>query len=262
MKKLLILIRLSLIDAFEYRGDILIFTFSYCAQPVVYLLVWLAVASSSSTLSMSGGELSQYYIWLIIVQLWVSAWASPIIASAIRLGKLSPFLLKPTSYFNFQIGNNIGEKILKSVLILPIVLILSATLHPLWPNLSYVGWLLFVVSWVLAAIIYFLMDLSVGLVAFWLEESSAVDDVYNVLHSIFSGILIPLTLMPLWIRSLAVVLPFRYEVSLPLEILLHKLSFQEQSYALVVQIFWVAAMYGLVRLLWSKGIVKYSAVGA
>lgn len=262
MKKLLALIRMSLIDAFEYRGDILIFTFSYCAQPVVYLSVWLAVASSSSTLSMSSSELSQYYIWLIVVQIWVSAWASPFIASAIRLGKLSPFLLKPTSYFHFQIGNNIGEKILKTAMILPIVFILAATLHPLWPNLSFAGWIIFTLSWILAAIIYFEVDMCVGLIAFWFEESSAIDDVYNVFHSIFSGILIPLILMPTWVRSLAIVLPFRYEVSLPLEILLRKLTFWEQNTALLIQVVWAVALYGLARALWVKGIVRYSAAGA
>jgi len=262
MKKLLILIRISLIDSFEYRGDMLIHSLSWSAQPIVYLLIWLAVASSSRSISMSPGDFIKYYLWLMLIQIWVSAWGCSFIASAIRFGRLSPYLVKPISYYNFQIANNLGEKVLKTIFILPVLSTLVILLKPAWPGLTVLGWVFFMWSWLQAAMVYFLVDYIVGLTAFWIEENSAIDSLYNIVHVVFSGILIPLALMPDWIRSLSVYLPFRYEISFPLEILLQKLSSEELAKGFAIQTLWVMVLYFLCRFLWKRGLVRYSAAGA
>ena len=261
MKKIWALIKMNLIEAFEYRGDLLLYSLSYAAQPVVYLLVWLAVSASSISLTMTVGEFAQYYIWLLIVQLWVSAWASPIIASDIRHGRMSPYLLKPIAYANFHLGGNLGAKLIMTVTTVPLVIILAIVFKPTWPELSSFNWIIFGWTWALAGVIYFLTDLCVGCLAFWIEETSAVDSIYNVIHSIFSGILIPLVLMPPLVRALATFLPFRYSLSFPMEILLGKLTGAEQMLGLFLQAVFVVLLYLSYRQIWTWGVKRYSAFG-
>ena len=261
MKKLIALIKMNFIQCFEYRGDLLIYSLSYAAQPVIYLLVWLAVSASSQSLPMTAQEFAQYYIWLLIVQLWVSAWSSPFIAGDIRHGKLSPYLLKPFAYINFHISENLGEKGLKTLLTVPLVVVLILILKPSWTDLSVFGWVIFFWTWGLAGAIYFLIDMCVGCLAFWFDDISAIDDLYNVLHIIFSGILIPMILMPDFVRNLATFMPFRYSLSFPMEILLGKLSLSEQSLGLFLQIIFVVLIYFIYHKLWVIGVKRYSAFG-
>ena len=259
--KILSIIKLSFIQDLEYRGDMLLYSLSYAAQPVVYLFVWLAITGSSKSVAMTAGEFAQYYIWLLVVQLWVSAWASQEIAYAIRHGRISPHLLRPIPYLYVHLGANLGSKVLKTLMTLPVVLILTMVLRPLWPQLSGFSWMIFAYTWLLAGVIYFLIDMCVGCLAFWIEETSAIDDLYNIIHSIFSGILIPLALMPPFVRNLATFLPFRYSLSFPMEILLGKLNGSEQLLGIFLQMAFAVVLYLTYNQLWKYGVKRYSAVG-
>jgi ABC-2 type transport system permease protein len=261
MRKILALIKTNFADWFEYRGNLLIYSLSYAAQPVVYLLVWLAVSASSPTLPLKAGEFTQYYLWLLVVQLWVSAWASQIIAHDVRYGRLSRYLVMPLPYGAIHLSTNMSEKLLKTLLTMPLIAVLAVIFRPPWPVLSGWHWLLFLWTWFLAGAIYFLIDLCVGCLAFWFEETSAIDDLYNVLHSLFSGVLIPLFLMPPAIQALATFMPFRYSLSFPMEILLGRLSPRELSLGFILQLAFAVILYLAYRKLWQRGIKRYSAVG-
>lgn len=261
MRKIFALIKTNFADWFEYRGNLLIYSLSYAAQPVVYLLVWLAVSASSTTLPLTAGEFTQYYLWLLVVQLWVSAWASQIIAFDVRHGRLSRYLVIPLPYFAIHLSTNMSEKLLKTLLTLPLIAVLVIIFRPTWPELSFFSWAIFLWTWFLAGVIYFLIDLCVGCLAFWFEETSAIDDLYNVLHSLFSGILIPLFLMPPVIQNLATYMPFRYSLSFPMEVLLGKLSPEHLTLGLFLQLAFVVILFLTYRQLWQHGVKRYSAVG-
>ena len=55
-------------------------------------------------------EFIQYFILVILIGTWTSAWAGQFISADIRLGKISPYLLKPVPFIFHQVANNIGEK--------------------------------------------------------------------------------------------------------------------------------------------------------
>lgn len=263
VKKLLAIVRTSIIDTLAYRGDILLFTLSSAVQSVVVLAVWLAVISSGGDAPLSRDEFIRYFLSLMLVGLWTSSWAGQFISNDIRLGKLSPFLLKPAPYFFiFHVGNNLGEKFLKSLYLLPILTILGLLLRISLPVLPIYNWILFIISWLLAAALTFLIDMSIGLTAFWLEESHGVGETYSFLYYFLSGRLIPLFVLPGWIQAPALLLPFRYQLSFPLEISLNKLSTGEIVNGLTLQIIYVAAAIIFLGFLWKRGLRKYSAVGA
>jgi ABC-2 type transport system permease protein len=120
----------------------------------------------------------------------------------------------------------------------------------------------FMLALVGAWLLSFLIQYINGLLAFWITQAVAVFDLWFGLWTIFSGYLIPLELLPSGVRQAAYWLPFRYQLAVPLEIITGRLRGAELWSSFGLQVFWIVAMYGLYRVLWRRGIKKYSAVGA
>lgn len=262
MKKLLSILKLQIIDSFTYRGDIFLYSLSGVAHPLIMLAIWLTILTSGGNTPLERDEFIQYYLFLLIIKIWTGAWAAPFIARDIRLGQLSPFLTRPVPYYFFQLGGNIGEKFIKTLFVGPLVVALMTFFRQQLPTLTLFEWSMVWLTWVGAAILTFVVDLCVGFAAFWLEDSEAVEDGYDLLMHIFSGQLIPIFALPLVFQRLSALLPFRYALSLPLEILLGRLGLRDLMSAILMQAFWVIAGLWLVQILWRRGLRRYSAVGA
>ena len=58
------------------------------------------------------------------------------------------------------------------------------------------------------------------------------------------------------------VLPFRYMLSFPIEILMGRLSLGEIGRGLAIQMAWAGVFWLGYRLLWQRGLRRYGAVGA
>jgi ABC-2 type transport system permease protein len=79
---------------------------------------------------------------------------------------------------------------------------------------------------------------------------------------LFSGRLVPLSLMPAWAQQVAAYLPFQWAFGFPIELLLGKLNPSQALYGLGMQIFWTLLGLLCVSLLWRAALRRYSAVGA
>jgi len=261
MRAFLAYFKVSITDALEYRGDILLYALSNVMLPVTSLLLWFAVTDSSSLSPLSRSEFVRYYLFLSVVGVWVSNWAAYFISRDIRLGKMSAWIIKPASFILYQAGNNISEKILKTIYLIPIIITFGLIFQFSWPSLTLLKWIMFFVSVALAGILAFLIDVSTGLLAFWLDDSNAVREGYSILHLVFSGRIVPLFTLPIVLQQISTYLPFRYTLSLPLEIILDKLSSLQLFQGLLIQAFLVLAAFYLYKKLWRTGIKKYSASG-
>ena len=71
----------------------------------------------------------------------------------------------------------------------------------------------------------------------------------------------PLDLLPAPLLKALYCTPFPYQLFFPVNIYLGRTTGVALYQGLVVQAAWVVAMYFFARLVWSRGIRKYSAVG-
>jgi ABC-2 type transport system permease protein len=121
---------------------------------------------------------------------------------------------------------------------------------------------LFTVSLVGAWSILFLMQYTVGLTGFWITRSLSINDAWFFTYSLASGYLVPLDLFPNSVRDVLAVLPFRYTMSFPVEVLMGRLATPVILRDIAVQWLWAIALYALCRWVWRRGLRQYSAVGA
>ncbi len=255
MNKFITYVTVSLKDTLVYRGDVALYTGSGVVFTLITLILWLNTNTGSPQFYI------QYYFFLLLVGLICSSWNSIFISRDIRFGRISPFLVKPIPYIIHQAGNNIGEKLVKLVFLIPILLALGLFFRFTFPVVAPVVWLAFVISVLFAAVINFILEFIVGITAFWLDDSEALREIYGVTSLAFSGRFVPLVVLPLFFRKLAAFLPFRYSLSLPLEIITKELPVDQLFPLLVIQFGVLLAVIFLCRLLWQWGLVRYTASG-
>ncbi|HLZ09047.1 MAG TPA: ABC-2 family transporter protein [Chloroflexota bacterium] len=257
------LVTINLNETLQYRGSFVIYMFSIVAGSIISLLVWLAVLDQGVRLPMDRQSLVTYYVLLGIVTMLTSSWICEFLAEKIRLGLLSPILLRPAPEISNAIGNNLGEKIVKLVFLLPMVGLTALIFRDdlLLPT-DPIAWALFAVALPLAAATAFLIDYLIGSLAFWVEDVRGLSRVRTLVGAFLSGQIVPLALFPEWLVPYLRVQPFRYTLSFPLEVLTGRLTAGEITLGFALQIGYCLVLWGAYRLAWHYGLRSYSASGA
>jgi ABC-2 type transport system permease protein len=118
-----------------------------------------------------------------------------------------------------------------------------------------------VASLIMAFFLGFFFEACVGLVAFWFLEISSLLFIVMSLNYFLSGHMVPLVLLSPWIRAILELLPFQYLAYFPSMVLLGKVAPAELAHGLVLQFAWLVGFVILSRLLYRRGLRRYSAFG-
>ncbi len=247
----------------QYRASLLIWTISAVLEPLVYLIVWSTVSNSSggSVGAYTARGFAAYYIALMLVNQITYTWIMYEYEYRVRQGSLSFALLKPVHPIHSDISDNLSSKLVTLPVLLAIAVVLALIFHP---TASFSPWAVaaFIPALVLAFLVRFLLEWTLALAAFWTTRVSAINQVYFVLMLFLSGQIAPLTLFPSWLQIIAEILPFRWMLGFPVELVLGRLTKVQALEGLAIQGVWVVLCLLLVRVMWRLGVRVYSAVGA
>jgi ABC-2 type transport system permease protein len=83
----------------------------------------------------------------------------------------------------------------------------------------------------------------------------------DALIFLLAGQVAPVALLPGALQSAAKILPFRYMVAFPVEVLTGQVETSQLAAGFALQIVWVLIAVGLYALLWRTGLRRYTAVG-
>ncbi len=257
------IVALNVMMTVEYRGDFFILMLSSVGGPLVSLLVWLAVSDEGVPLPYDRSQFVTYYVLLSVVSMLTNSWLAHYVAEEIRLGTLSPWLLRPAPFIANDVGNNVGEKIIKLPLLLPLVLVVAlAFREDLRLPTDIWAWSLFVVSLPMASTVAFLLDFVTGSLAFWVQDVHGLVRLKDLVSTLLNGRFLPLALFPPALSGAMTVQPFRYTLSFPLEVLSGRLSGTDLAFGFGVQVVYCVTLWACYRILWRYGLRSYAATGA
>ena len=247
----------------QYRAQLVIWLLFGVLEPMVYLVVWSTVAESSGGVvaGYTVPEFAAYYIAMMLVNHLVFTWIMYEFEFNVRNGQLSPRLLRPVHPIHTYVADNVTYKMLTLVVMGPAAVVLTLLFRP---EFHTPAWAVaaFVPALLLAYLLRFLTEWTVALAAFWTTRVAAINDVYGTASIFLSGWVAPLALYPAPIQVLANVLPFRWGLAFPVEVLLGRLSPSEVVAGIGVQIAWVVVAFAIMRVAWGAGVRRYTAVGA
>ena len=255
--------RLALMEQLQYRIAMLIWLIGGIIEPLMYLVVWRTVAQQQggSVGGYSENDFVVYFIALMMVNHGTFTWIMWEYVFRIRTGQFSVMLLKPIHPIHSDIAYNVGYKILTLVIIGPIAALLAWSFDASWqPTL----WSLaaFVPVLILAFLMRFYLEWGMAMVAFWTTRIDAMNQAYIVVGLFFSGKLAPLTLFPQIVQRAADILPFRWMLAFPVELLVGRVTPREFLIGLGAQLLWLIAGFLFMLLIYRAGIKRYAAFGS
>ncbi len=235
----------------EYRAELAIWVVAG-SLPLIMMFAWIGIAAERPIAGYDAAGFAAYFLTVFYVRQMTPVWVLGVLDRSIRKGELSAMLLRPLHPFWPHAVEHISA-VLMRVPAITLFVVLALWLAGALPRLDFLHLPLFVVAIVLAWI---------GLLAFWTDQAAALQGLIYTLNMIFGGGLVPLDLFPPALRQVLLYTPFRSVIDFPASLLVGHPTAAQIAFGFAVQLAWVAIFVGLRRLLWQRGLRRYSAVGA
>jgi len=233
---------------------------------LVNAIVWkgLFVTSTSGVIGGYTYEaMVSYFATIILIQYLTWNNIEEKVMAAISEGNLSQYILKPYSFFSWLLNQvAIGRVAAFVIEFIPVVLVVKALDIPF--TIAQPGW--FIVFASIGVVVTYLMNLMLGMLAFWLTKPRGIIWTWIFLKGFLLGMFIPLSVFPAKIQSVLSFTPFPYFLYVPTRIAMGLpilIGGQEVSTLVValVGLANVACMFIIAKLMWHQGIRRYTGVG-
>ena len=246
-----------------YRAEIIIWMLTG-AVPLIMLAIWIGKANAA------GGEVdgytpqdfAAYFLAAWLSQQWIAAWVAWEMDTSIRTGTLSPKLLRPIDPMWEYFAGHFTERLVRFPFMF-IVLAIGLTLVPgtqITPGITSV--LAYTLCVLLAFAIRFMFAYCTGLLAFWFDQATAIDEFYYIIAAFLTGSFAPLSFYPPAVRAIIEWTPFPYLVYYPARVLTGAESGTAVLRVLGAQVGWLIVFLLVRSFLWRRGLRRYGAVGA
>jgi ABC-2 type transport system permease protein len=186
------------------------------------------------------------------------------IAREIRDGTLKKYLLQPIDMLHFLVSYRVAHKvtyIVSSFVPYAILFWLCRSFlagHvPTDPGI----WLGYIVSLLLAFVVGFYFEATVGMVGFWFLEVTSILYIVMTLNFFISGHMLPLDLLPPFWSGFLKMLPFQYMAYFPAVVFLGKVTGATLAWELLKQAAWALFFVLMSRWLYRVGLKRYGAYG-
>lgn len=265
MKKYLYGFKLFFLNSFHYRFNMFVNIIFNNINIVITVLFWRIIFQSNTTGSINNYSLSDmttYYIISILFRSFILTDSGFYMSNAIKNGGLNGLLLKPydcsvNNYFSHLASGitNLIPQLVVFAVCLPFISSMM-TFH-----LSVVNTIFLLGFLILSTISSHLIWSIIGLSAFWLENAEAVMWSFAVIFNFLSGMLLPLDFFPKWCVQVIEKLPSATWGYIPSKIYISLYKTEEMLFLLIINIVSIIFLYFLKRVVWKKGLKRYSSIG-
>lgn len=265
LKKYRMTFEMGFQTALEYRLNFAISLIGAAFPIFIQTFLWTAIYTNSTE-----SELFGYSYRQIIAYTFLAGLVARIVRTGfeyeimtdIKNGKFSTFLVQPVGYFPYRLANFFGQKIPSLAMILALMVLLLIGLTVFWGvPLEFARILLFLLTLFLALTLNFLIFYSISAIAFWIVEIGYLFEGIRIVIILLSGGIFPLEVFGERFVQIMNVLPFKYTVSYPINVLNGKVPSSEIAFGILMQLVWIAAGIVIANNLWRVSSKRYVSVG-
>lgn len=257
--------KLSLAERLAYRSDFLLGTFLRMLPLVTTLLLWRAVYENKNEIS--GYTFRQVVAYLLLVHVSRTFSSMPGLASGIardvRDGNLKKYLIQPLDLLGYLLAHRVAHKVAYIVTSIPLY---SLIMYLFW---NYFDWpsdhrmyLAYLAALVMAFLLGFAFEASLGMLGFWFLEISSFLYLVNTVNFFVSGHFLPLDLLDPWVAAVLKLLPMQFMAYYPAALIMGKAGDWDGVLAgLMVEAAWCLAFLLVARLAYGAGLRRYCGYG-
>lgn len=221
-RKYAAVLRVSIANNLAYMMEVFFRALLLIVLVVVIGQLWKTTFSARGATTLSGFTISDM-IWYLVAAETIAMSMPPLtrrVDMEVRSGQLAYLLGRPCSYILYNYAQYMGERLVR----LLINAIIGAALALVFVGLPHFTWM-GVIAWplvvLLALSIEFVAYFSIGLLAFWTEDTNAFAFLFSRLVLVLGGVLIPIEIFPQPLRGIAQALPFSAILYGPARTLVH-----------------------------------------
>ncbi|HUY33515.1 MAG TPA: ABC-2 family transporter protein [Pirellulales bacterium] len=266
-------LRICLEERLVYRGDFALGTLMRFLPIVTQIFLWKAIFEAIAAGGAESGEARianysyhdfiAYYLLTMVARAFSSmpGLASGI-ASQIRNGEIKKFLIQPIDLVGFLLVSRVAHKLVYyGVAIGPFALVffLCRGYFPGWPGPATL--VAFALSLIMAFLLGFFLEATLGTLGFWFLEVSSLLFVYMLFNFFFSGHMFPIDMLPGVWGQIVEHLPLKYLAYFPAAVFLGKVEGTELVRELGIEVGWLAFFIVAGRMALNRGYRRYSGFG-
>ena len=268
------MLAISLEERLAYRGDFILGTAMRFLPIVTQVFLWTAVFAATSRPDIAGysrNDIIAYYLLTMVTRAFSSMpGLAGGISRSIRDGSIKKYLVQPVDYVAFLLAARVAHKLVYyAVAVLPFAAVfwLCRDTFPPVPDAATIA--AFLVALGLSFLLGFFMEATLGMLGFWVLETSSIVFAYMLVQYLLSGHMFPIDMLagiPTGIGGVSVAdvvrwLPFEFTAYFPAAVWLGKVRGADLVRSLAVEAAWVVVMAVACRLAWWRGTRRYAAFG-
>jgi ABC-2 type transport system permease protein len=269
------ILRICLEERLVYRGDFWLGTLMRFLPIVTQIFLWSAVFEGmragtgrqpTSTLAIAGYSYHDFVAYYLLTMVSRAFSSMPGLASSIALqirnGEIKKYLIQPVDLIGFLLLMRVAHKIVYyAVAFVPFALVfyLCRGYFPGWPPAEVM--FAFITSLVFSFLLGFFLEATIGMIGFWFLEISSLLFVYMLFNFFFSGHMFPLDMLPAPWDMVVQLIPLQYLAFFPAAVFLQKVSGHDLWIGLGIQAGWVLFFIVACRMIYWRGVKRYSGFG-
>jgi len=265
------ILRICLEERLVYRGDFWLGTLMRFLPIVTQIFLWGAVfqgmrESGGSEVTIAGFGYHDFVAYYLLTMVSRAFSSMPGLAAGISLqirnGEIKKYLIQPVDLIGFLFLMRVAHKLVYyGVAVGPFALVfyLWRNYFPGWPSADVMA--AYVISLLLAFMLGFFLEATIGMIGFWFLEVSSLLFVYMLFNFFFSGHMFPLDMLPQPWKTIVQIIPLQYLAYFPAAVFLGKISEADLWVGVAIQAVWVVFFIAVSRVAYSRGVKRYSGYG-
>lgn len=225
----------------------------------VYVFTYTAFyESGSDNLPITYDKLISY-LWLCqaffaMINLW---YKDKEIINLIKTGNIAYELCRPQDLYFMWFSKILGERLSMTLLkCIPVLLIAVLLPSPYNLNLSisFFRLILFLITFILSIFLMATLVTLYHVICLFTIDEKGIVNIFMVLADILSGLVVPVSFFPTYLKNINNYLPFRYVSDFPFRFYVNDISIHDGYIGIIIQIIWIIILFIIGRLLTKKAL--------
>lgn len=186
--------------------------------------------------------------FLVFIMLW---FRDNELINLITSGNIAYELCRPIDLYSFWYAKLIAQRLSGAILRCMPILVVAAILpkpYSFSPPPSFTALILFLVTLILGLMIITAVSMLIYISIFYTMNPTGSLLIFSVLGEFFSGMVIPVPLMPDFLKKIVYLLPFRYASDLPFRTYTGNIGVHEAVLSIGVQLLWIISLAALGKI--------------
>ncbi|MFV0400312.1 MAG: ABC transporter permease [Oscillospiraceae bacterium] len=255
MKSFLKLMTLSIQGKLYYKTSFVLNLLTPVVLLVGQYLLWgslYGMQGGGDIGSMSRADMYSYILIAFAINNLLTWSSENALSREIRSGTVVSRCVRPVSFLSQSVSEMVGSQLLQGAVNFTVVILGFALFSRYLTLPSLQSVLLFIPCFVLGCLLRIMLVDIFSLLCFFTTGHLGISWTRRALFEFFSGAVIPVTLFPAWLRTVAYYTPFPYMLQAPTSILLGQELAVSLPLLFTLQVGWTVAFLLLHALLYGK----------